>query len=75
MDTIFDIFSRLPDGSPLWIESVEGLEEATKRLKKLARHYPGRYFIYSEQAGGVVGGVFDPEEHAGDASSPRRRTI
>lgn len=60
MESMFDIFSRLPDGSPLWIESVEGLEEAKKRLSRLARYRPGRYFIYSEERGEVVGRVPEP---------------
>jgi hypothetical protein len=43
----FDIFRRLPDGSPLWVEAAETLEEAKKRIKKLANsngHFS--YFIH-----------------------------
>ena len=60
IEPMFDIFSRLPDGSPLWLESVEGLAQAQQRLDGLARLHPGEYFIYSEKAGGVVRRV--PEE-------------
>ncbi len=54
MEPMFDIFATLPDGSPLWLESVEGLDEAKERLSGLVRARPGRYFIYSERTGGVV---------------------
>jgi len=64
MEPIFDIFSRLPDGSPLWLESVKGLDQARQRLHGLARVHPGEYFIYSEQRGGVICRVPDdvPED-------------
>ena len=54
MAPMFDIFSTLPDGGPLWLEAVEGLDEAKKRLNILAEARPGSYFIYSEKTGGVV---------------------
>jgi len=54
MEAMFDIFATLPDGSPLWLEAVEGLEEARRRLRGLAQAGPGNYFIYSEKSGGVV---------------------
>jgi hypothetical protein len=54
MEPIFDIFRTLPDGSPIWLESVEGLQQAKRRLNWLAQLQPGRYFIYSEKTGGVV---------------------
>jgi hypothetical protein len=54
MNTIFDIFRRLPDGKPLWIESVEGFSEAKECLFRLVSAVPGDYFIYSEKTGGVV---------------------
>ena len=54
MAPMFDIFATLPDGSPLWLEAVEGLDEARQRLSRLAQARPGIYFIYSEKTGGVV---------------------
>ncbi|HWF39137.1 MAG TPA: hypothetical protein VG322_11495 [Candidatus Acidoferrales bacterium] len=62
METIFDIFSRLPDGSPLWVESIEGLKKARERLDRLAQLNPGEYFIYSEGIGGVVSRVPEAEQ-------------
>jgi len=54
MVPMFDIFVTLPDGSPLWLEAVKGLDEAIRRLNGFAEARPGSYFIYSEKTGGVV---------------------
>jgi len=61
---MFDIFATLPDGSPMWLEAVEGLEAARKRLTGLVEARPGNYFIYSEKTGGVV------ERYDLDTASP-----
>jgi hypothetical protein len=63
MEPIYDLFSRLPNGSPLWLESIEGLEQAEKRMEVLARLRPGdEYFMYSENGGGVIRRI--PESHS-----------
>jgi len=54
MDTRFDIFKRLPDGDPLWVKAVDGLEEAMAQLARLAASTPGEYFIYSVKQGRVL---------------------
>jgi len=36
VDRQYDLFEIFPDGSPLWRESVFGLENATRRLKELS---------------------------------------
>jgi hypothetical protein len=54
MDAKFDSFKRLPDGHPLWVKAVDGLEEARSQLVRLAASSPGEYFIYSVQNGCVV---------------------
>jgi hypothetical protein len=68
MAAMFDIFSRLPDGSPLWLESVEGFEQAQRRLNGLMRVHPGEYFVYSEEKGGVICRV--PERVEEDQNQP-----
>jgi hypothetical protein len=53
MASMYDIFARFPDGRPIWMESVEGLENANRRVRELTEIAPRDYFIYSE-AGGTV---------------------
>jgi hypothetical protein len=47
MNIKVDIFKRLPDGHPLWMAAVDGLEEARAYLARLTAISPGEYFIYS----------------------------
>jgi hypothetical protein len=48
----FDIFTDSPDGQPVWIESVQDLEDARECLREVARIAPRRdCFIYSEDSG------------------------
>lgn len=47
----FDVFTRLADGSPIWIQSFDNLEQAEGRLKLLVRDAAGDCFIYSEEKG------------------------
>jgi hypothetical protein len=56
MDAKFDIFKKLPDGHPLWVKAVDGLEEARNQLARLAVSSPGEYFIYSARNGRIVQG-------------------
>ena len=54
MRPTFDIFTISPDGQPVWIESVETLENAREDLREAARIAPQRdCFIYSEESGVV----------------------
>jgi hypothetical protein len=54
MGAKFDIFKKLPDGHPLWVKAVDGLEEARAQLARLGASSPGEYFIYSLRNGCVV---------------------
>jgi hypothetical protein len=54
MGAKFDIFKTLPDGHPLWVKAVEGLEEAKAQLARLTSSAPGEYFIYSVRNGSIV---------------------
>jgi hypothetical protein len=51
MDAKFDIFKKLPDGHPMWVKAVDGLEEAKNQLSRLAASSPGEYFIFSVRQG------------------------
>lgn len=50
----FDIFRRLPDGQPLWVQAVEGLEEAKMQLARLVQANPGEYFIFDMSSSAIV---------------------
>lgn len=54
MGAKFDIFKRLPDGHPLWVKAVEGLEEAKAQLARLTASSTDEYFIYSVRNACVV---------------------
>jgi hypothetical protein len=54
MDAKFDIFKRLPDGHPLWVKAVDGLEEAKVQLARLTATSRDEYFIYSVKNACVV---------------------
>jgi len=54
MDPKFDIFKKLPDGHPLWVKAVDGLDEARTQLARLAVSAPGEYFIYDVRSAQVV---------------------
>ena len=62
MACVFDIFATLPDGTPLWMGSVEGFDEARRRMSRLAESRPGKYFLYSEESGEVIGRSRDEQE-------------
>jgi hypothetical protein len=52
MRPTFDIFSVSPYGEPVWIESVETLENAREDLMETARIAPRRdCFVYSDESG------------------------
>jgi hypothetical protein len=59
----YDIFRRLPDGGPIWIEAVRTLEAARARLAHLMKAQPGNYFVYDLSIDKIVEHV-DFLEHA-----------
>ncbi len=47
MERAYDIFRKdRPDHEPVWVETVQGLEEAKKRLRVLASKSPGEYMLW-----------------------------
>ena len=54
METKLDIFLRLPDGKPLWVEAVEGFEKAKMQIQKLIEHSPGEYCIFNSKTGQIL---------------------
>jgi len=52
MRPTYDIFTDSPGAQPVWIASVQDLEDARERLREVARIAPRRdCFIYSEKSG------------------------
>jgi hypothetical protein len=52
---IYDIFKDDFTGGPLWIEAVEGLEQATNRMEELAAIDTAYdYYLFCAQAGKIV---------------------
>jgi hypothetical protein len=56
MEMKFDIFLRLPDGKPLWVEAVENYEKAKVHIQKLVQVSPGEYFIFNSKTGQILRG-------------------
>lgn len=54
MNRRFDIFKRLPNGTTLWITTVEGLVEAKNRMGRLSLLSSGEYFVYLQGKGIVA---------------------
>jgi hypothetical protein len=49
----YDIFQRLPSG-PIWIQAVQGFEEARRRLVLLRTESAGDYFVYDTERAEIV---------------------
>ena len=64
MKVTYDIFRRLPDGGPIWIEAVQTLEGARARLACLLEAQPGDYFVYDLVQNKII-------EYAEYVESPR----
>ncbi len=54
MKATYDIFKKLPSGSPIWIEAVQGLELARFRLAILVQADPGDYLLYDLKNAQIV---------------------
>jgi hypothetical protein len=54
MDSQIDIFCTESDGSYLWRGTASSFEEATERVRKLAKTAPGDYLAVNLQSGEKV---------------------
>jgi hypothetical protein len=54
MEIKVDIFLRLPDGKPLWVEAVEGYDKAKLHIQELIQVSPGEYFIFDSRTGQIL---------------------
>ena len=53
-DTNYDILKDDAIGSPLWIETVQGLERAVKRMEELAASEESEHYLFSAEIGKIV---------------------
>ena len=58
MNETYDIVSDPADTGPIWIEAVQGLENAKARVSELLATRPGNYFIYDPLAAKVIASAF-----------------
>ena len=68
MKLTYDIFRRLPDGGPIWIEAVQTVEGARARLASLSKAQPGDYFVYDLSTNKII-------EHADFVEHEDRCTV
>jgi len=45
----YDILKKDGLGNQIWVEAVEDLRKASARIKELALHSPGEYFVFNQQ--------------------------
>lgn len=50
----FDIFRGATDEDAVWLDAVEGLENAVQHMEEIAALSPGRYFICRQQGHAVL---------------------
>lgn len=70
----FDIFSGVFERNALWVEAVQGLDHATKRMEQIASQKPGQYFVFCSTTHAVVASTdgskkLDSAAQASQASS------
>jgi hypothetical protein len=53
-EVTYDIFKDDPVGGPLWIEAVQGLEQAMSRMQGLAAAEDCDYYLFCAQEGKIV---------------------
>lgn len=58
MSDSYDIFRDLAESGPIWIEAVQGVENAKARVTELLATRPGNYFIYDPLAAKVISSAF-----------------
>ena len=72
MKQTYDLFSGAPEEDVLWLEAVDGLNNAIDRMTQRSRENPGRYFVYSSNTQTVIASIDTnrrESDHAQDCSS------
>src|SRR5579872_4186606 len=70
----FDIFSGATDKDTMWMESVEGLANARKRMEEIAAQVPGKYFVFSTGSHSILAQIDTTKDilRAGDSSAKKQ---
>jgi hypothetical protein len=50
----YDIFRKDLLGTPVWMETVQGIETAKLRIMELVNRSPGEYFVFSQETQEIV---------------------
>jgi hypothetical protein len=53
-ESLFVVFGDLTEGGVKWLESVYGLANAQRRMKRIAAEKPGSYFVFDLQTASIV---------------------
>jgi len=53
----YDIFEKFPDGTIIWLEYVEGLDNAQSRLQMLGGRSPNEHFAMHAPTNEIVARV------------------
>jgi len=67
----FDIFSGSVDKNAFWLERVEGLEKAKRRMEEIATKQPERYFLFCDFSHTVVAQIDASSEIASEEKALR----
>lgn len=62
----FDIFSGSVDTNAFWLERVEGLEKAKRRMEEIATRQPERYFLFCDFSHTVIAQIDASSEIASE---------
>jgi hypothetical protein len=54
MHDVYDIFEQLPDGTPLWTQTANTIEDARERVSSLAKAKGEHFAIYHAREGRFV---------------------
>ena len=55
--TSLDLFRKDVRGNPVWIDTVEDIDVARRRLSQLAEALPGEYFVFDQRSHSIVASV------------------
>lgn len=69
MDAEYDLFERLPDGTPVWRDSASGLRQCRDKLAEIARNTRNECFAIHLPTKEIVARLNVPEPPMGNTMS------